>query len=302
MFPNVRLLIAAMVASVVALSCGFGVFAAFRVHHEPLARLPSATAPMQLLANNAASLSMMVAAVVPFDRRGGVPEPGTAETPESTGAIATPMEPSASTPGEPIERPVMAAAASIASDDTAAASAPERKPEPSPASASDASASTSPQDAQAEAGHEAKPDGAAAANAEPALAPAPQVAVEAPTDPSLPSEETRQEIELAPASDTSAVAESAPEPTQKTATKKKKARTHVGAKTHLLRSRASTVAQSNTQYFTSVQSNFQTGPQVYQAQPEQRSARKVRHTKITARVPAQTNSATGGPFVSPTRP
>jgi hypothetical protein len=39
MFPNMRLMVAAVVASVVALSCGFGVFAAFRVNHEPLGRL-----------------------------------------------------------------------------------------------------------------------------------------------------------------------------------------------------------------------------------------------------------------------
>ena len=48
MFPNFRLMIAAVAASVVALSCGFGVFAALRVNHEPLARLPPATAPLQL--------------------------------------------------------------------------------------------------------------------------------------------------------------------------------------------------------------------------------------------------------------
>jgi hypothetical protein len=39
MFPNIRLMVAAVIASVVALSCGFGVFAAFRVNHEPLSRL-----------------------------------------------------------------------------------------------------------------------------------------------------------------------------------------------------------------------------------------------------------------------
>ena len=41
MFPDFRLMIAAVLGSVVALMCGFGVFAAFRVNHEPLARLPS---------------------------------------------------------------------------------------------------------------------------------------------------------------------------------------------------------------------------------------------------------------------
>ena len=52
MFPNVRLLIAAVVASVVALSCGFAVFATFRVNHEPLSRLAAGAAPLQLAAGN----------------------------------------------------------------------------------------------------------------------------------------------------------------------------------------------------------------------------------------------------------
>jgi hypothetical protein len=55
MFPNLRLLIGALAASVAALCCGFGVFAAFRVNHEPLSRLPAATAPLQLVINEAAA-------------------------------------------------------------------------------------------------------------------------------------------------------------------------------------------------------------------------------------------------------
>ena len=66
MFPNIRLMIAAIVASIVALSCGFGVFAAFRVNHEPLVRLPPVTAPLQLIAGNSAAVA--VAAAEPFDR------------------------------------------------------------------------------------------------------------------------------------------------------------------------------------------------------------------------------------------
>ena len=54
MFPNFRLIIGAVAASVVALSCGFGVFAALRVNQEPLSRLPAATAPLQLVAEDLA--------------------------------------------------------------------------------------------------------------------------------------------------------------------------------------------------------------------------------------------------------
>ncbi len=55
MFPNVRLLVGALFASVVALTCGFGLFAAFRVNHEPLSRLPVGTAPIALVANEVAA-------------------------------------------------------------------------------------------------------------------------------------------------------------------------------------------------------------------------------------------------------
>ena len=44
MFPNVRLQIVALFVSVVALSFGFGVFAAFRVNHEPLVQVPASAA------------------------------------------------------------------------------------------------------------------------------------------------------------------------------------------------------------------------------------------------------------------
>ncbi len=58
MFPNVRLMIAAVFASVVVLSFGFGIFAAFRVNHEPLSRLPSGVAPPQFIADVAPSTAV----------------------------------------------------------------------------------------------------------------------------------------------------------------------------------------------------------------------------------------------------
>jgi len=60
MFPNVRLMIAAMLASVVVLVCGFGIFAAFRVSREPIAHLPAAALPLQLIAENRAAFAAMV--------------------------------------------------------------------------------------------------------------------------------------------------------------------------------------------------------------------------------------------------
>jgi hypothetical protein len=62
MLPSLRLLIAAMSATVVMLMCGFGVFAAFRVSHDPIAHLPAAVPPLQLFAEKEAALSPVVAA------------------------------------------------------------------------------------------------------------------------------------------------------------------------------------------------------------------------------------------------
>ncbi len=49
MFPNVRMMIVAMLASVVAVICAMGMFAAFGVNHEPFAQLPSDRPPLQLV-------------------------------------------------------------------------------------------------------------------------------------------------------------------------------------------------------------------------------------------------------------
>ena len=62
MLPNVRLLIAAMLASVLVLICGFGVFAAFRVNRDPIAHLPVAAPPLQLVAKSRAGPSAVLVA------------------------------------------------------------------------------------------------------------------------------------------------------------------------------------------------------------------------------------------------
>jgi hypothetical protein len=70
MFPNIRLLIAATIAPVVALGCGFGVFAAFRVSHEPLMLMPIpvASAPLPPLIDNSVTQPLAFA-TEPFERR-----------------------------------------------------------------------------------------------------------------------------------------------------------------------------------------------------------------------------------------
>ncbi len=327
MFPNVRVMMAAIFASVVVLICGFGMFAVFRVGHEPLVRLPPATAPLQLIAHSDATPSQ-VAAGEPFDRRfqisapqsagdataspmrkrdrhdgvqsrpaaAAVPEPGAAAA-VGTEAVGGSTESAASPAAPPIEEfgvrtvtPTADAHARVASE-----------PAPAPAAAADADAPPllSQETAVAEAGRETKPPGAAAATGEPAAAVAPSVAaIEPPTDQALAAEQTKPESELAPASVTKAAQEAAHKTVRKAAVKGTK-RTRVAARTYRARrQRASTVAQSDTQTInqnsTSAQPNFRTAPQAFQTQPA-----RVRRSRVTSRT-AKTSSAVGGPLVSPT--
>ena len=61
MFPNVRLLIGALFITILVLSCEFGVFAALRVSREPLSRLTSESAPLQLVPGKNAPPAVPVA-------------------------------------------------------------------------------------------------------------------------------------------------------------------------------------------------------------------------------------------------
>jgi len=90
MFPNVRLLIAALLASVFVLSCGFGMFAALRVNREPLGRLPASTSALQLVASEAAA----------SPATWGVPYgPGLRVSEVQTAAIATDAQPISASAG-----------------------------------------------------------------------------------------------------------------------------------------------------------------------------------------------------------
>jgi len=134
MFPNVRLLIAAMIVSVVAVSCGFAVFAAFRVNHEPLARLPSATAPLQILASLSPSPPIAAAAVEPFDR-------GLRANPPAANDLAA--SPSAGDPPQPSQLSGNSTDAATSSQE-ARATLVGRETNPSPAKeVADAPASSS---------------------------------------------------------------------------------------------------------------------------------------------------------------
>jgi hypothetical protein len=116
MFPNVRLLIAAVVASVVALSCGFAVFAVFRVNHEPLSRLAAGSAPLQLAAGNPRPPAAIPAPADSFRNRFPSNNGDTA----GASAQVTPPQPE---PDDSVEEP-----SAVATTATVTTTAPETEP------------------------------------------------------------------------------------------------------------------------------------------------------------------------------
>jgi hypothetical protein len=54
MFPNIRLMAVAILAAIAGIGSGLGLFATFRVNHEPLARLAEGSPPLQLAFDNLA--------------------------------------------------------------------------------------------------------------------------------------------------------------------------------------------------------------------------------------------------------
>ena len=98
MFPNVRLMAASTLVSVMALFFAFGVYASLRVSHEPLAR-SSRAAPLQLVGFNVAMLP--VAVLEPFANQQAAPtatDSGPAMAYSAAQAIAPPAQPIAGAP------------------------------------------------------------------------------------------------------------------------------------------------------------------------------------------------------------
>jgi hypothetical protein len=224
MFPNVRLLIAATIVSVVALSCGFAVFAALRVNHEPLAR--SAAPPLRLLASLSPSPPIMVAAVEPFDREARPNEPsGAVDLADASARTLPASDQVTATPAAEAE------AAPVAAKD--ATSSPPLPPAP---------------DADAEGETVAPPASVAAGASSPDPAQAPSIAaVPAPADQSVVIDEAGQETEFVPA----ALPRPAAKPAKAAAkSKRKTARAHAAAKIRYARrsppSAPSGVASSTT--------------------------------------------------------
>jgi hypothetical protein len=313
MFPSLRLTAAAVGATVAVLICGFGMFASFRVSHEPFARLPQATAPLQLARESAATAPLAFAATEQPDRHAELGElpafPPTAENParipeSADKAEAAPRLASTSAEGDAAEATPATSAAPTGGD--AATILP-------PAEATNA-----------EAAHDAEPPQAPTASDEPSRATVLAV-VEQPMDQTVDPDAASAADALAPES---VAAPSAPAAATAHKDAKKTHRPHVAKVHHIRRAAPVAFADStfaNTPVSGYAQAGLQTPPlpaQYQQFAPRPRPP--VRHAKVAAarakdakekkdakdakrenkpvKEAKEPNAGTGGPFVSPPSP
>lgn len=99
MLPNIRLLVVAVLAAIAGISCGLGLFATFRVNHEPLVRFSEGGPPLQLAFDHrttAPEAAAPIAARLPLDSAGITisapvliaPPPAVEESQAGAGSIA----------------------------------------------------------------------------------------------------------------------------------------------------------------------------------------------------------------------
>jgi nicotinate-nucleotide--dimethylbenzimidazole phosphoribosyltransferase len=117
MFPNIRLLVVAVLAAIAGIGCGLGLFATFRVNHEPLARLSDSGPPLQLALDR--PLPRLEASAAPAVRY-----PLSAPIVISTPVAAEPPNASEDVP----ENAAPASAADLPTSPTIAAAAPGEPP------------------------------------------------------------------------------------------------------------------------------------------------------------------------------
>jgi hypothetical protein len=139
MLPSLRLLIAAMLATIVMLICGFGVFAAFRVSRDPIAHLPAAAAPVQSVAEASGVSPALLAAHESTDQRSQFDVPiGTAEE-IAPASSATEQDAAA----EPATDELPVAMSASATQDAASRAAPDLETEEAAATPSEPPAAPS---------------------------------------------------------------------------------------------------------------------------------------------------------------
>ncbi|MGB9391495.1 MAG: hypothetical protein WCB70_16110 [Xanthobacteraceae bacterium] len=101
MFPNIRLMVVAILAAIAGIGSGLGLFATFRVNHEPLARLAEGSAPLQLAFDN---LALGSDARAPLEARLPVNDAAKAISVPVIIAIPSPATPSPATPSPAAEQ------------------------------------------------------------------------------------------------------------------------------------------------------------------------------------------------------
>ena len=265
MFPNVHLMAAAMLASIVAMSCGLGAFAALRVNHDSLTRLPAAGPPLQLVFN-AAPAAVTDATPAPFGVRFAVTQPQTAVAASAT---------------ETGSAPLPAAATAIA--DTSSPDEPNRDATPDAKTDTAAIAATEP------AAEDSLPAEPAALHfeASPDMAIPDMTKLDAPTPDSAQTESKPSSAAAAAAKATATTTHKASRPRRLAAT------IH-----HFRKAQAIATAQSTDQNAGSLAPNFQFGATASQPQPA-KSRRVVRTAAKTTAKTTATTSGVGGPFVRP---
>ena len=146
MFPNLRLMVVAVLASILGISCALGLFAEFRVSHDSFLRESNASTPLQLGSSDAAPPGRVVNTAAPFEFRFQAPPPpaavealGSPETPNRTAVVQTLQPSNAPTPEfNPAANPAAAANAPATASDVTA------EPAPAPASSDHATETPGP--------------------------------------------------------------------------------------------------------------------------------------------------------------
>jgi hypothetical protein len=199
MFPNLRLMIVAVLASILGISCALGLFAEFRVSHDSFLRESNANAPLQLGASDTAP-GRLVNTAAPFefrfqtppiaDKAAEAPETldravviatpqsapfphaaveaaGTPETPDHTAVVETPQpvppapsQPETETPAASAPAASTSATASDVNQTTAPASSDHAAEAPSPAATGSIAGQSGPQDTPQDGRQNAKPEAA----------------------------------------------------------------------------------------------------------------------------------------------
>jgi hypothetical protein len=292
MFPNVRWLIAATLASVVALIFGFGMFAAVRISSEPLVRvIPVAAAPLPPLADGVTAQPLAFAAE-PFDRRFPAAEPLRGEAIEAMTRmlahreVAEPSSPALAAPDQAAAIETKPSAAVEAPKDAAVPSGTEPSGQPAadiatPAASDDAPVASLPDHVPPAVDNIVVPAVSPPAATEARPVEAPSVTAVVP-----PAEPAKPELDATPAKlvEPGAVPQK-PESTTENTTPQP----HATAKAQRPRRTPGATAKPDT---TFQQTNFLSAPA-----PEQAEL-KARRAKVASKKPKEPDSGTGGPLVS----